>query len=595
MSTPPRAVSSSELYLRLLRYVAPYRHVFVVAILGAILVALTEVALPAIMKPLLDGLFVERDAAAIRWMPLIIIALFVVRGLAEYAASYCMAWVGNRLVMDLRARMFARLLELPTPYYDDQASGNLISKLTFDVTQVTAAATSVLVAIFKDGVAIIGLLSWMFWLNWQLTLLSLLMTPLIILIVRLVSIRLRNTSRDVQNAMGEVTQVIQEAIEGHKIVKLYGGQAYEGGRFEQQTNRVRRFLMKQAAAAAASVPFVQLVAASALAAMIFFATRDASITVGSVVSFLAAMLMLTAPLKRVTSVNEPLQRGLAAAESVFALLDQSGERDTGSLTIARARGELVFEHIGLRYEGAERQALDNINLHIKPGETVALVGASGAGKSTVANLVPCFYRPTSGRITLDGHDLADIKLASLRANIALVSQDVVLFNDTVAANIAYGAMNGATEAQIQAAADAAHASEFIRQMPQGYATIVGENGVKLSGGQRQRLAIARALLKNAPVLVLDEATSALDSESERHVQAALETLMQGRTTLVIAHRLSTVENADRIVVLDKGSIVEIGTHRELLAQGRTYAKLYQIQFSGQVSAQMSTQVSDAAA
>ena len=578
-----RTVSSRELYLRLLRYVAPYRHVFLVAILGAILVALTQAALPAIMKPLFDGVFVERDAAMIRWMPLVIIALFLVRGVAEYAATYCMAWVGNRLVMDLRTQMFARLLELPTPYYDEQASGNLISKLTFDVTQVTAAATSVLVAIFKDGVAIIGLLGWMFWLNWKLTLLSLLMTPLIILIVRLVSIRLRNSSRDVQNSMGEVTQVIQEAIEGHKIVKLYGGQAYEAGRFEHETNRVRRFLMKQAAAAAASVPFVQLVAASALAAMIFFATRDSSITVGSFVSFLTAMLMLTAPLKRVTSVNEPLQRGLAASESVFALLDQPGEPDTGAAHIERAHGELVFEDISLRYEGAERPALDGINLHIKPGETVALVGASGAGKTTVANLVPCFYRPTSGRITLDGHDLADLKLTSLRANIALVSQDVVLFNDTVSANIAYGAMKGASEAQIQAAADAAHATEFIRQMPQGFATLVGENGVKLSGGQRQRLAIARALLKNAPVLVLDEATSALDSESERHVQAALGALMKGRTTLVIAHRLSTVENADRIVVLDQGRIVEIGTHRALLAAGGVYAKLYQIQFSGQVS------------
>ena len=556
---------------------------FLVAILGTILVALTEAALPAIMKPLFDGVFVERDAAMIRWMPLVIIALFLVRGVAEYAATYCMAWVGNRLVMDLRTQMFARLLELPTPYYDEQASGNLISKLTFDVTQVTAAATSVLVAIFKDGVAIIGLLGWMFWLNWKLTLLSLLMTPLIILIVRLVSIRLRNSSRDVQNSMGEVTQVIQEAIEGHKIVKLYGGQAYEAGRFEHETNRVRRFLMKQAAAAAASVPFVQLVAASALAAMIFFATRDSSITIGSFVSFLTAMLMLTAPLKRVTSVNEPLQRGLAASESVFALLDQPGEPDTGAAHIERAHGELVFEDISLRYEGAERPALDGINLHIKPGETVALVGASGAGKTTVANLVPCFYRPTSGRITLDGHDLADLKLTSLRANIALVSQDVVLFNDTVSANIAYGAMKGASEAQIQAAADAAHATEFIRQMPQGFATLVGENGVKLSGGQRQRLAIARALLKNAPVLVLDEATSALDSESERHVQAALGALMKGRTTLVIAHRLSTVENADRIVVLDQGRIVEIGTHRALLAAGGVYAKLYQIQFSGQVS------------
>jgi len=569
------------LYLRLLRYVAPYRHVFLVAIAGAILVALTEAALPAIMKPLFDGVFVERDAMAIRWMPLIIIALFVVRGLAEYAATYCMAWVSNRLVMDLRTLMFARLLELPTPMYDDQASGNLISKLTFDVTQVTAAATSVLVAVFKDGVAIIGLLGWMFWLNWKLTLLSLLMTPLIVFIVRVVSVRLRNSSRDVQNSMGEVTQVIQEAIEGHKIVKLYGGQSYEAGRFEQETNRVRRFLMKQAAAAAASVPFVQLVAASALAAMIFFATRDSTITVGSFVSFLTAMLMLTAPLKRVTSVNEPLQRGLAAAESVFALLDQPGETDTGSVTIERARGELLFDNVSLRYDGAEQAALDNLNLHIQPGETVALVGASGAGKSTVANLVPCFYRPTSGRIMLDGHDLAELKLASLRANIALVSQDVVLFNDTVSANIAYGAMKGASEVEIQAAADAAHATEFIRQMPQGFATIVGENGVKLSGGQRQRLAIARALLKNAPVLVLDEATSALDSESERHVQAALEALMKGRTTLVIAHRLSTVENADRIVVLDKGRIVEEGSHRELLARGGTYAKLYQIQFSGQ--------------
>lgn len=579
MKSPSRSVSSRELYLRLLRYVAPYRHVFMVAIAGAILVALTEAALPAIMKPLFDGVFVERDAMAIRWMPLIIIALFVVRGLAEYAATYCMAWVSNRLVMDLRTLMFARLLELPTPMYDDQASGNLISKLTFDVTQVTSAATSVLVAVFKDGVAIIGLLGWMFWLNWKLTLLSLLMTPLIVFIVRVVSVRLRNSSRDVQNSMGEVTQVIQEAIEGHKIVKLYGGQAYEAGRFEQETNRVRRFLMKQAAAAAASVPFVQLVAASALAAMIFFATRDSAITVGSFVSFLTAMLMLTAPLKRVTSVNEPLQRGLAAAESVFALLDQPGETDTGSVTIERTQGELLFNNVSLRYDGAEQAALDSLNLHIQPGETVALVGASGAGKSTVANLVPCFYRPTSGRIMLDGHDLAELKLASLRANIALVSQDVVLFNDTVSANIAYGAMKGASEVEIQAAADAAHATEFIRQMPQGFATIVGENGVKLSGGQRQRLAIARALLKNAPVLVLDEATSALDSESERHVQAALEVLMQGRSTLVIAHRLSTVEKAHRIVVLDQGRIAEVGTHRELLDRGGIYTKLYRIQFA----------------
>ena len=433
-----------------------------------------------------------------------------------------------------------------------------------------------------DAVAIIGLLAWMLWLNWKLTMLSLIMTPLIVLIVRLVSIRLRNTSRSVQEAMGEVTQVIQETIEGQKVVKLYGGQAYESGRFEVQTNRVRRFLMKQAAAAATSVPFVQLVAACALAGMVYLATRESgsgAITVGGFVSFMTAMLMLTAPLKRITSVNEPLQRGLAAAESVFALIDQAGELDPGVVEIERARGDIRFENVSVHYDGASRPALDGVTLNIAPGETVALVGASGAGKTTLANLVPCFYRPTSGRILLDGHDLATVKLASLRANIALVSQDVVLFNDTVAANIAYGSMNGASESDIAAAADAAHATEFIRQMPKGFATLVGENGVKLSGGQRQRLAIARALLKNAPVLVLDEATSALDSESERHVQAALEVLMRGRTTLVIAHRLSTVENANRIVVLDQGRIVEIGTHRELLERGGIYTKLYRNQFT----------------
>ncbi len=583
MNSPPRTISSTALYLRLLRYVAPYKHVLIIALLGTVVVALTEPALPAIMKPLFDGVFVDRDAAVIRWMPLIIIGLFVVRGIAEYVASYCMAWVGNRLVMDLRTEMFARLLELPTPYYDEQASGNLISKLTYDVTQVTAAATSVLTVIFKDTLAMLGLLAWMLWLNWKLTLLALIMTPLIVLIVRLVSIRLRNTSRSVQEAMGEVTQVIQETIEGQKVVKLYGGQAYEAGRFEVQTNRVRRFLMKQAAAAATSVPFVQLVAACALAGMVFLATRESStgaITVGGFVSFMTAMLMLTAPLKRITSVNEPLQRGLAAAESVFALIDQAGEADPGTVEIERARGEICFENVSVQYEGAAQPALDGITLTVAPGETVALVGASGAGKTTMANLVPYFYRPTAGRVALDGHDLASLKLASLRANIALVSQDVVLFNDTVAANIAYGGMKGASAAQIEAAAEAAHATEFIRQMPQGFDTLVGENGVKLSGGQRQRLAIARALLKNAPVLVLDEATSALDSESERHVQAALDVLMKGRTTLVIAHRLSTVENAHRIVVLDQGRIAEIGAHRELLDRGGIYTKLYRIQFAG---------------
>ena len=573
---------SAGLYLRLLRFVAPYRGVFALALAGMVVVAATEPALPALLKPLLDGIFVEKDQALMRWMPLVIMGLIVVRGLGEYVASYSINWVGSKVVMDLRNAMFSRILELPTSYYDDHASGALISKLTFDVTQVTGAAASVLTVIFKDTLAIMGLLGWMFWLNWKLTLLALTMTPVIIVVVRAVSVRLRRSSREVQHAMGEVTQVLQEAVDGHKVVKLFGGQRYESGRFDSTANRVRRSLMKQAAAAAVSVPIVQFVAAAALALMVYLATLQSGsdeITVGSFGSFITAMLMLTAPLKRVTSVNEPLQRGLAAAESVFALLDQAGEPDPGTVALERARGEVRFEQVGFTYPGAAQPALERVDLAIRPGETVALVGASGSGKTTLANLVPRFYRPTRGRITVDGHDLKTLALASLRANIALVSQDVVLFNDTVAANIAYGTMNGSAREAIVAAAEAAHAMEFIGTMPEGMETLVGENGVKLSGGQRQRLAIARALLKNAPILILDEATSALDSESERHVQAALETLLQGRTTIVIAHRLSTVERADRIVVLDRGRIAETGAHRELLERGGIYAKLYRIQFA----------------
>ena len=575
-------MTSAELYLRLLKYVAPYWRIFALALVGMVMVGLTEVALPALMKPLLDGTFVYKDQALMRWMPAIIMGIVAVRGAAEYLAAYSINWVGNKLVMDLREAMFGKLLALPTPYYDDHASGNLISKLTYDVTQVTAAGTSVLTVIFKDSVSLCGLLIYMLWLNWKLTLLALVMTPLIVGVVRLISGRLRMSSRSVQQAMGDVTQVLQETIEGHKVVKLFGGQRYEAARFGEQVNRVRRFMMKQTTAAAASVPVVQMLAGSALAAIVYLATQQSSgneITVGEFVSFITAMLMLTAPLKRITGVNEPLQRGLAAAESVFDLIDQPAESDPGRSSVTRVDGEIRFDNVSFSYANAERPALDAITLTINPAETVALVGASGGGKTTLANLVPRFYRPTGGRILLDGHDLETLTLASLRANIALVSQDVVLFNDSVAANIAYGVMRETSEAEIVKAAEAAHAMEFIRAMPQGLTTLVGENGVKLSGGQRQRLAIARALLKNAPVLILDEATSALDSESERHVQAALETLMRGRTTIVIAHRLSTIEKAGRIVVLDRGRIAEIGSHHELLAAGGIYARLYEIQFA----------------
>ena len=574
-------LTSTQLYLRLLSYVRPYWKAFGLSILGMAMTAATEPLLPALLKPFLDGTFIQKDDSVIRWAPLLILAIFFVRGTAGFIGTYAINWVGNKLVMDLRAEMFRKLMSLPTRFYDDHATGSLISKLTFDVTQVTAAATSVVTIVIRDTIIIIGLLSWLLYLDWKLTMLSLLIAPIVALVISTINRRLRSSSRESQRVMGSITQVIEESVTAHKVVKLFGGQSYEQRRFHDETNWLRRHAMKQAAAAAANVPIVQMVAAIALAVIIYLATAQAksdATTVGGFLSFVAAMLMLTAPLKRITSVTEYLQRGLAAAESVFELLDTPGETDAGKTVMNRATGALAFEHVSLSYQSDERLALNDVSLDIPAGLSVALVGASGSGKSTMANLVPRFYTPTSGRITLDGHDIRDLTLASLRSNIALVSQEVVLFNDTISANIAYGQMREVPEEEIVAAATAAHAMEFIRDLPQGLNTLVGEKGVRLSGGQRQRIAIARAILKNAPILILDEATSALDSESERHVQAALETLMQGRTTLVIAHRLSTIEKADRIVVMQKGKIVESGTHAELLAKGGIYAQLHRIQF-----------------
>ena len=575
-------MTSTQLYLRLLGYVKPYWRTFAISLLAIAVTAATEPLLPALLKPLLDGTFVNKDDSIMRWAPVFILVIFFVRGVASFIGTYAIGWVGTKLVADLRQGMFSKLLSLPTRFYDDHTTGNLISKLTFDVTQVTEAATNVVTIIVRDSIVIIGLLGWLFYLNWKLTLLSLLMLPIIAIIIRVLNRRLRTASRDTQRVMGNITQVIEESIAAHKVVKLFGGQQYESDRFNEQANWVRRYFMKSLAAGAANVPLVQMVAAVALSVIIYIATvqsKSDETTVGGFLSFIAAMLMLTAPLKRITGVNQSMQRGLAAAESVFALLDTPGEIDTGKSSIGRAEGHITFEHVNLSYSQDDRLALSDINFDIPSGQAVALVGASGSGKSTMANLVPRFYLPSNGRITLDGHDLADLTLSSLRANIALVSQEVVLFNDTVAANIAYGQAREVPEDEIIAAANAAHAMEFIREMPQGLSTLVGERGVKLSGGQRQRIAIARAILKNAPILILDEATSALDSESERHVQAALETLMQGRTSLVIAHRLSTIEKADRIIVLQKGEIVETGTHRELLEKNGIYAQLHRIQFS----------------
>lgn len=575
-------MSGTRLYLRLLSHVRPHWRVFALAVLGMLIAAATEVALPAAAKPFLDGTFVEKDPVLMRWIPFLIVLIFVVRGIGSFLGTYASAWVGQRVVMDLREQMFGKLLVLPTRYYADNLSGNLISKFSFDVIQVSIAVTYVVTVIVRDGVTVVGLLAFLLWLNWKLTLITFVTIPPIALAVRAFNLRLRNLTRETQRSMGHIAQVLQESIEGQKVVKIFGGQDYERRRFAEAVNRVRRFIMKEQTAAAANVPVVQLFAAIAVGVVIHQVTLDVQAdrtTVGSFVSFIAAMLLVMAPLKRLTGVSEHVQRGLSAAESVFGMLDDAQEDDRGSIELGRARGEIRLEGVTMHYPEAERAALQEVTLEVHPGETVALVGASGSGKTTLANLLSRFYHPSAGRILIDGNDLETVRLSSLRANIGLVSQDVVLFNDTIAANIAYGGKAGAPQAEIVAAARAAHAWEFIQALPEGLDTLVGENGVRLSGGQRQRLAIARTLLKNAPVLILDEATSALDSESERHVQAGLEELMKGRTTIVIAHRLSTVERADRIVVLDQGRVVETGTHRELMLRAGIYARLYRLQFA----------------
>lgn len=574
-------MESKTLYFNLLSYVKPHWRMFALSVLTMVLTAASEPVLPALMKPMLDGSFVAKDVTIIRWIPIALVALFVVRGLTSFISIYSMSYVGNHVVMDLRRRMFEKLLAQPVPYFDDANKGQLVANTAYNVSQLTDAATNVLTTLVRDILTVAGLLGWLLYLNWKLSLVTFAIAPPALWVFRLASRRLRYTSRELQRNLGDITQVLDESISGQKIVKVFDGRQYERSRFDAVIQHARRFSMKQTAADQAHNPITQLLAAIALAIIVYIATRQAAMdqtTVGGFVSFIVAMLLLSAPLKRLSSVNASLQRGLAAAEAVFSLLDLQDEPDTGTNVIDRARGELRFEDVHLNYPGRPRPALAGIDLEIHAGETVALVGGSGGGKTSLVNLIPRFYVPSQGRLLLDGIDLNHIQLSSLRANIALVSQETTLFNDSIAANIAYGRMDRVSRADIERAAEAAHAMDFIRDSPAGLDTLIGENGVKLSGGQRQRIAIARAILKNAPILILDEATSALDTESERQVQAALDNLIQGRTTLVIAHRLSTVENADRIVVLDQGRIAEVGSHAELLTRGGIYSRLYALQF-----------------
>ncbi|MGQ0530842.1 MAG: lipid A export permease/ATP-binding protein MsbA [Panacagrimonas sp.] len=568
-------------YKRLLRYSLPHWRVFLAATVGMVAIAATEVGYMSLMKPLLDGSFVERDPQVIRLMPWAILGLFVVRGFATFTATFGMSWIARHIVMRMRGQMFEHLLEMPTRFYDRMSSGQLIARLTYHVEQVADATTNVLTTLIKDGLTVIGLIGLMFWLNWKLAAFTLTAAPLISLVLRYVSRRFRSVQKRIQENVGVVTQAAEETISGQRVVKIHNAQAFERERFAVINERARSLAMKIVATKAGSDAVIQFIAAIAIAAIVFVATQPemlAQITPGTFVAFMGAMLGLMNPIKSLANVNEKLQRGIAAATELFQLMSEQQEPRGGERALDRAEGRVEFRDVQFRYRAELGDALKGVSVSVQAGQTVAFVGRSGSGKSTLLALVPRFYDPDAGSVLLDGHDLREYPTERVRAQVALVDQQVRLFDSTVAGNIAYGLIPPPDEARIIEAAKAAHAWEFIEKLPQGLATPLGPNGASLSGGQRQRIAIARALLKDAPILILDEATSALDTESERLIQAALERLVQGRTTLVIAHRLSTIQSADCIVVMQDGQVIEQGRHEQLLALNGHYSALHRMQF-----------------
>ena len=588
MSAPsPRNMAPTAIYRRLLLYARPHWPVFIIAAIGMAFYAATDTGFAWLIKNLLvsidaPGRTIDSDAERIRrFLPLGILVLFLVRGTAEFAASYSIGWIGRQVIKQLRAVVFDKFLHLPTRYFDATSTGMLLSRLTFNIEQIADAASNVLTVLIRDSLTALGLIVYMVYLSPPLSAFVFLVAPLLAVLIRVLSRMFRRHSTRIQESMGELTRITGETLQSHRIIKIFNGQAYEGHRFEAANERNRRMNMRLFATRAVGDGVTSLLAAAGMAGVVYFATQDFvrdSLNVGDFGGFIAALLLLMRPIRALTGINVNLQRGIAAGESVFQLLDEDIERDAGTLAPERLRGKVEFRDVSFEYVPEKGLVLRNINLLVPAGQTLAIVGRSGSGKTTLVGLLARFYDAEQGVVLIDDRPVQDYRLTALRNQISLVSQEVVLFNDTIAGNIAYGSLSAVSRADIEAAARAAHVDEFTDQLPDGLETWVGDRGVLLSGGQRQRIAIARALLKNAPILILDEATSALDTQSERHIQDALGRLMQDRTTFIIAHRLSTIEKADRILVMAEGGILESGSHAELLAAGGHYAHLHRLQF-----------------
>lgn len=571
-----------QTFKRLWQFIRLYKSGLIVAVVALVVNAISDTYMISLLKPLLDEGFGSAESDFLRTLPLIVFAMMFIRGVSGFVSTYCLSWVSGNVVMQIRRMVFNHFMHMPVSYFDKEKTGNLLSRITYDSEQVSAATSSALVSIVREGASIIGLLVLMFYNSWQLSLVLFAVAPVVAFGISVVSKRFRKISRNMQTMMGNVTASAEQMLKGHKVVLSYGGQDIEGKRFEKVSNQMRQQSMKLVTAQAAANPIIQMIASIAIVVVLYLASIDSikdQLTPGTFTVVFSAMFGLMRPLKALTNVTSQFQRGMAASQTLFALVDLEPEKNEGKFTVERANGDVAVKEVSFTYEGAEKPALENVSFDIPKGKTVALVGRSGSGKSTIANLFNRFYDVSSGSITLDGHDIRDYELKNLREQFALVSQNVHLFNDTIANNIAYATEDQYTREDIERAAKLAHVTEFVSKMEDGLDTMIGENGASLSGGQRQRVAIARALLRDAPVLVLDEATSALDTESERAIQSALDELQKEKTVLVIAHRLSTIENADEILVVDEGSIVERGNHAELIAKkDGAYAQLHRIQF-----------------